>query len=82
MIDEDARTLASALAAALDSACAQVDGMDLSTLPDNVQQSLALTRAARVAVYELLEVMGVDAEGQRTRLLEERLHLERLWRTA
>jgi HK97 family phage prohead protease len=72
--DEDAGTLASAVDAALDSACDLVDGTDLTSLPDNVQQALALTEAAGVAVDELLDVMGIDDpdQGERSRELENR----------
>lgn len=58
--DEDAATLASAVDAALDEACRLLDAVDTTTLPDTVQQAVALVQAAGVAVDELLDVMGLS----------------------
>lgn len=58
--DEDSSTLASAVDAALDEAAHLLDGQDLRSLPDPVQQAIALVQAAGVAVDELLDVMGID----------------------
>lgn len=58
--DEDSATLAAAVDAALDEAANLLDGQDLRSLPDPVQQALALVAAAGVAVDELLDVMGID----------------------
>lgn len=57
--DGDAADLAGAVDAALDEAARLLDGVDTSSLPDTVQQALALVQAAGVAVDDLLEVMGV-----------------------
>lgn len=57
---DDAATLAGAVDAALDSAQALLDGVDTSSLPDEVAQAVALVQAAGVAADELLAVMGVD----------------------
>lgn len=56
----DASSLAAATDAALDSAVYWFGKVDLSTLPDEIQQGIALTQAAGVAVDELLDAMGVD----------------------
>jgi HK97 family phage prohead protease len=58
--DDDAASLAAATDAALDSAVYWFSKVDLSGLPDEVQQGIALCQAAGVAVDELLDVMGVD----------------------
>lgn len=58
--DGDADDLAAAVDAALDEASRLLDGVDTSTLPDSVQQALALVTAAGVAVDDLLDAMGVD----------------------
>lgn len=57
---EDAADLASAVDAALDAAEAALDGVDTRSLPDEVQQALALVGAAGVAVDDLLESMGIE----------------------
>ncbi|HEX3539642.1 MAG TPA: HK97 family phage prohead protease [Acidimicrobiales bacterium] len=62
--DGDPATLASAVDAALDEAANLLDGFDVTSLPDNVQQALALVQAAGVAVDELLDVMGIDDPDQ------------------
>lgn len=58
---DDAAQLAAAVDASLDEAVTLVGDPDgWRSLPDNVQQSLALVAAAGVAADELLVVMGVD----------------------
>lgn len=57
--DDDPATLASAVDAALDEACNLFASVDVTGLPDEVQQGIALAQAAGVAVDELLDVMGV-----------------------
>lgn len=57
--DDDPATLASAVDAALDEACNLFGSVDITGLPDEVQQGIALAQAAGVAVDELLDVMGV-----------------------
>lgn len=59
-VDPSPEDLASATDAALDAGQAIIDGLDVTQLPDAVQQALALFNAAGVAVDELLEAMGVD----------------------
>jgi hypothetical protein len=56
---DDPRTLASALDASLDQACAVLGGADTTTLPPAVQQAIALLYAASYVADELLESMGV-----------------------
>jgi phage head maturation protease len=59
--EDDPGTLAAAVDAALDEAARLIGDPDTWTsLPDNIQQALALVTAAGVAVDELLDVMGVD----------------------
>jgi len=49
-----------AVDAALDQATQLLQGADLSTLPEPVQQALGLVTAAAVTVDELLDALGVD----------------------
>ena len=75
--DEDPATLASAVDAALDEACRLLEGVDVSSLPDPVQQACALVQAAGVAVDELLDVMGVDDpddDGDRAQLSAKQMN--------
>jgi uncharacterized protein len=58
--DDDPATLAGALDATLDEACELLDGVDMSTLPENVAQACSLIVAAGVSSDALLEAMGVD----------------------
>lgn len=57
--DDNPGDLAGAVDAALDSALAMLEGVDVSTLPPNVQQAISLMRAADASVDDLLEAMGV-----------------------
>lgn len=56
----DAAELAAAVDAALDEAVGWFAKVDISSLPDEVQQAAALVQAAGVVVDDLLDVMGVD----------------------
>lgn len=58
--ESDCNTLVQAIDAALDHASASIGDMDVTTLPDNVQQALALMNAAGVAVDELQDVLGIE----------------------
>lgn len=75
--DDDPATLASAVDAALDEACNLFGTVDVTTLPDEVQQGIALAQAAGVAIDELLDVMGVadpddgSADGDRAAMTAE-----------
>jgi hypothetical protein len=56
--------IAQAVDAALDAACDYLDGVDLSALPSEVQQGLALTSAAGALSERLLAALGVpDGNG-------------------
>lgn len=68
---EDAQVLIRAIDDALDQASVTLGDMDLRSLPDPVQQALALTQAAGVAVDELQEVMGIEDTGTRTMQVSE-----------
>lgn len=58
--DEDTNDLAAAVDAALDEAIKQFAMVaDTSTLPEPVQQAIALVQAASTAVDELLDALGV-----------------------
>jgi HK97 family phage prohead protease len=57
--DEDPNALASALDATLDEAINLLEGVDITSLPPDVQQALALVNAAEVASDQLLEVLGL-----------------------
>lgn len=56
----DTDTLTQAVDAALDEACALFDGTDTSTLPDDIQQAIALVQAAGVSVDELLDALNLS----------------------
>lgn len=61
--DDDAASLAAATDAALDSAVYWLSKVDVSSLPPEAQQAIALVQAAGATVDELLDVMGVfDAD--------------------
>ncbi len=57
--DADPGTLAQALDAAIDEALDSLDGVDLTALPAEVQQAVALLQAADLASDELLDAMGL-----------------------
>lgn len=57
--DDDPGQLAQALDAILDSALAQLEGVDVTSLPPNVQQALALITAADTASDTLLAAMNL-----------------------
>lgn len=57
---DDSETLVKAIDATLDQASSLVSGMDTTTLPDNVQQHIALVEAAGIAADELLDVLGIS----------------------
>lgn len=61
---EEVHGLASNVQGALDTAQQWLDGEDLTTLPDNVQQALALVSAASTASDALVDVMGITAEAE------------------
>lgn len=56
--DGDPTTLAQAADASIDEALALLADVDLTTLPAEVQQAIALVQAADVALDELLEAIG------------------------
>ncbi len=56
----DPATLALAAEAAIDEAVTILDGVDVTTLPAEVQQALSLVQAADVAMDELLDALGVQ----------------------
>ena len=57
--DEDPNALASAIDATLDEAIKLIAGVDVNTLPPEIQQALALINAAEVASDQLLEVLDI-----------------------
>lgn len=57
--DDDPGTLAQGVDAALDEAASLLAGVDLTTLPEPVQQAIALMNSAGATVDELLNVLGV-----------------------
>lgn len=57
--DEDPNALASAIDATLDEAIKLLATVDVTSLPPDVQQALALINAAEVASDQLLEVLGL-----------------------
>ena len=57
--DTDPVALISAVDAAVDEALALLAGVDLTTLPAEVQQAIALIQAADVASDELLDTLGI-----------------------
>lgn len=57
--DEDPKDLVAALDATLDEAAAYIGGMDVTTLPDDVQQCLALVVAAEAQADALMELLGI-----------------------
>lgn len=56
---DDPATLAAAVDASLDQAVALLDGVDLTLLPDEVQQALALVQAAEAASDDLMDALGL-----------------------
>lgn len=61
--DDDPGKLAQSLDAVLDSAVAAWAGIDIATLPPEVQQGIALVNGAEALVDELLELLGLaDAD--------------------
>lgn len=57
--DDDPSALAGALDAIIDQASDLIDGVDLTTLPPDVAQALALITAAETASDALMQAMGV-----------------------
>ena len=57
--DADVATLAKTIDDALDQACTLLESIDLSTLPEEVQQAIALVQSADVASDSLLDALGV-----------------------
>ena len=57
--DSDPIALISGVDAAIDEALSLIVDVDLTTLPAEVQQAIALIRAADVAADELLEALGI-----------------------
>lgn len=57
--DDDAGNLAAATDAAIDEAIDLFNEVDITSLPDEVQQAIALVQAADLSVDKLLEVLGV-----------------------
>lgn len=64
--DEDRTALIRSADLCLDSAVALFEGIDVTVLPDDIQQGIANVQAASVAVDELQDVMGIeDPDGDR-----------------
>lgn len=64
--DADPKTLALAVDAAVDQALALLDGVDLTALPDTVQQAIVLIQAADSAADDLLDALGVPDPDEET----------------
>jgi hypothetical protein len=57
--DDDPLTLVAGVDASIDQALALLVDVDLTTLPDEVQQAIALLQAADAAIDELMQVLGI-----------------------
>lgn len=57
--DDDPKSLALAVEATLDEACEAFASVDITSLPAQVQQGIALVIAAENTADELLEAMGI-----------------------
>jgi hypothetical protein len=56
----DVVSLATAIDDALDSVCDYLQGTDLTLLPSDVRQALALATAAGDAIDQLLDALGIE----------------------
>lgn len=76
VVDEYATTLVQSFRAAVDSANQYFDGSDLPALPDDVQQGIALVRAAGASVDAMVDALGIVDPDELTELREDDVDLE------